>query len=115
MRIGVLGSGLMGSKLGTLSRPPGMRWRSATPAVARSSRGWRATPEDAILAPSGFTASSRARDPVRRRGAAPLLLFIGIHNAGDAVAYHVFVTRPGPAEERGGEDTSEKKGDSAGS
>ena len=39
MRVGILGSGLMGGKLGTSSREPGTRWCSATPAASRSSRG----------------------------------------------------------------------------
>lgn len=45
-----------------------------------------------ILALSAFAASSYAREALFGVGAAALmLLFIGIHNAWDAVAYHVFV------------------------
>jgi hypothetical protein len=48
----------------------------------------------AILAISAFVALSRAREALFGvGGAALLLLFIGIHNAWDAVAYHVFVSR----------------------
>jgi 3-hydroxyacyl-CoA dehydrogenase len=37
MRIGILGSGLMGGKLGTLfARAPDMMWYSATRAATRS-------------------------------------------------------------------------------
>jgi hypothetical protein len=46
----------------------------------------------AILALSAFAALAHAREALFGVGAAALLLlFIGIHNAWDAVAYHVFV------------------------
>jgi len=46
----------------------------------------------AILALSAFAATSHTREALFGVGAAALLLlFIGIHNAWDAVAYHVFV------------------------
>ena len=49
----------------------------------------------ATLAASAFVASSHAREALFAVGAAVLvLLFVGIHNAYDSVAYHVFVTRP---------------------
>jgi hypothetical protein len=48
----------------------------------------------ATLAVSAFAASSHARPALFAVGAAALLLlFIGIHNAWDAVTYHVFVRR----------------------
>lgn len=47
----------------------------------------------AILALSAFAALAHAREALFGVGAAALLLlFIGIHNAWDAVAYHVFVS-----------------------
>lgn len=46
----------------------------------------------AVLAISAYTAHSHARPALFLVGAAALLLlFIGIHNAWDAVTYHVFV------------------------
>lgn len=52
----------------------------------------------AILAFSAFAAPSRPREALFGVGAAALLLlFIGIHNAWDNVAYHVFVNK-GPLE-----------------
>jgi hypothetical protein len=48
----------------------------------------------AILALSAFAAHSRLREALFAVAAAALLLlFIGIHNAWDAVTYHVFVNR----------------------
>jgi hypothetical protein len=48
----------------------------------------------AILAGSAFAAHSYARPALFIVGAAALLLlFVGIHNAWDAVTYHVFVRR----------------------
>src|SRR5262249_19755626 len=48
----------------------------------------------AILALSAIAAPSYTREALFGVGAAALLLlFIGIHNAWDGVAYHVFVTR----------------------
>ncbi|MGP0092136.1 MAG: hypothetical protein ACLPKB_19585 [Xanthobacteraceae bacterium] len=63
----------------------------------------------AILVLSAFVATSHTREILFGVGAATLLLlFIGIHNAWDAVAYHVFVStrdkqvepRPGTTSER---------------
>jgi hypothetical protein len=49
----------------------------------------------AMLALSAFAAPSHTREALFGVGAAALLLlFIGIHNAWDAVAYHVFVRMP---------------------
>jgi hypothetical protein len=48
-----------------------------------------------ILALSSFAAFSRARDALFAVGGATLLLlFIGIHNAWDGIAYHVLVAKP---------------------
>src|SRR5438477_2884394 len=48
----------------------------------------------AMLAASGYVAHSHARPAVFIVGAATLLLlFVGIHNAWDAVTYHVLVNR----------------------
>ena len=48
----------------------------------------------ATLVLSAFAASSHEREASFGVGAAALLLlFVGIHNAWDAIAYHVFVTR----------------------
>jgi hypothetical protein len=48
-----------------------------------------------ILAASAFTARSHERGALFAVAAAALLLlFIGIHNAWDAVTYHVFVMKP---------------------
>ena len=56
----------------------------------------------AMLALSAFAAPSHTREALFGVGsAALLLLFIGIHNAWDNVAYHVFVNPPDPnAEQR---------------
>jgi hypothetical protein len=55
----------------------------------------------AILALSSFAASSHAHDVLFAvGGAALLLLFIGIHNAWDNVAYHVLVNIAGAKSER---------------
>jgi hypothetical protein len=49
----------------------------------------------AVLATSGFEAHLHQRDTLFAVAAAALLLlFVGIHNAWDAVTYHVFVHRP---------------------
>jgi hypothetical protein len=49
----------------------------------------------AMLVASAFPASSYTREALFGVGASTLfLLFIGIHNAWDSVAYLVFVTRP---------------------
>jgi hypothetical protein len=49
----------------------------------------------ATLAGSAFAARSNLNSPLFCVGAAAiLLLFIGIHNAWDAVTYHIYVTRP---------------------
>jgi hypothetical protein len=47
------------------------------------------------LAVSASAAHSHLRVALFGAGAALLLLFIGIHNAWDAVTYHVFVKKPG--------------------
>jgi hypothetical protein len=49
----------------------------------------------AALALSALAAPMHAREALFGMGAAVLLLlFVGIHNAWDAVAYHVLVGRP---------------------
>lgn len=49
----------------------------------------------AMLAASAFAASSHTREALFGVGGSTLfLLFIGIHNAWDSIAYLVFVTRP---------------------
>ncbi len=58
----------------------------------------------AILALSAFAAPSRTREALFGVGAAALLLlFIGIHNAWDAIAYHVFVNVRNTKVERRGD------------
>jgi hypothetical protein len=53
----------------------------------------------AMLAVSAYAARSHARPALFIVGAATLLLlFVGIHNAWDAVTYHVFVNRRGQRE-----------------
>ena len=53
----------------------------------------------AMLAVSAFVSRSHARPALFVVGAATLLLlFVGIHNAWDAVTYHVFVNRRGQRE-----------------
>jgi len=50
-----------------------------------------------VLAVSAYGALSHARQALFGVAAAALLLlFAGIHNAWDAVTYHIFVVRPGP-------------------
>jgi hypothetical protein len=50
----------------------------------------------ALLAVSAFTARARPRESLFGAGAVTLLLLLaGIHNAWDAVVYHVFVNRRG--------------------
>jgi uncharacterized membrane protein len=54
-----------------------------------------------LLAISAFAAATHAREALFGVGAAALLLlFSGIHNAWDAVAYHVFVNMRNPESER---------------
>jgi hypothetical protein len=49
----------------------------------------------AMLAVTAFMADSHLRGALFSLGAAALLLlFVGIHNAWDAVTYHVFVSKP---------------------
>jgi hypothetical protein len=49
----------------------------------------------AALAVSGIESRARFREALFAVGTAVLLLlFVGIHNAWDAVTYHVFVSRP---------------------
>jgi len=51
----------------------------------------------AVLAFSALAAASNEREALFAVGAAALLLlFLGIHNAWDAVTYHVLVNRPDP-------------------
>jgi hypothetical protein len=53
----------------------------------------------ATLAVSAYAARSHPREALFGVGAAALLLlFVGIHNAWDAVTYHVFFKRQGPSE-----------------
>ncbi len=64
----------------------------------------------ALLALSPFAAHSYIRGTLFGVGAATLLLlFIGIHNAWDAVAYHVFVHMRDTNNERGRDETSGKE------
>jgi len=52
-----------------------------------------------VLAVSAYAALTHAREALFGVGAAALLLlFIGIHNAWDAIMYHIFVSRPGTKE-----------------
>ena len=53
----------------------------------------------AILAIAAYGTRNHVRVALFGVGAAALLLlFIGIHNAWDAVTYHIFVKKPGPGE-----------------
>ena len=64
----------------------------------------------AILVLSAVVAPSHTREALFGVGASTLLLlFIGIHNAWDGVAYHVFVTRRDAAAERSRGEISAKK------
>ncbi len=54
----------------------------------------------AMLALSAFVAPSDTREALFGAGAAVLLLFIGIHNAWDAISYHVLVNKPNTKTER---------------
>ena len=55
----------------------------------------------ALLTLSAFAAAARTREALFGVGAAALLLlFVGIHNAWDNVAYHVFVNQPDPDTEQ---------------
>jgi hypothetical protein len=64
----------------------------------------------AMLALSAFAAPSHTREALFSVGAAALLLlFVGIHNAWDAVAYHVFVSRGDTNTERRRDETSGKE------
>jgi hypothetical protein len=64
----------------------------------------------AVLALSPFAAPSHTRGVLFGVGAAALLLlFIGIHNAWDSVAYHVFVNRGDSRNERRRDEPSEKE------
>ena len=56
----------------------------------------------------GFLAHARCVVWRCRRGAARLLLFTGIHNAWDSVAYHVLVNSAGAHRERGHTDPNEE-------
>ena len=64
----------------------------------------------AVLALSPLAAPSRTRGILFGVGAAALLLlFIGIHNAWDSVAYHVFVNRGDSRIQRRQDELSEKE------
>ena len=64
----------------------------------------------ALLALSSFAALARTRDALFGVGAAALLLlFSSIHNAWDAVAYHVFVSRRDTKAESHRGETAEKE------
>jgi hypothetical protein len=64
----------------------------------------------ATLAASPFVAVSHAREALFSVGAAALLLlFVGIHNAWDGVAYHVFVNIPDKNTERRQSEASGKE------
>ena len=63
-----------------------------------------------MLALAAFAAPFHPREALFGVGAAALLLlFIGIHNTWDSVAYHVFVNRRNPEAERHPDGTSEKE------
>ena len=64
----------------------------------------------AVLALTAFAASSRERGALFGVGAASLLLlFIGIHNAWDAVTYHVFFRKEGQDDSQGKDTHAESK------
>jgi hypothetical protein len=64
----------------------------------------------AVLALSAFAARSHAREALFGVGAAALLLlFIGIHNAWDAVTYHVLVNKRDTNAEQRRDETSAKE------
>ena len=64
----------------------------------------------ATLALSPFVAPSRTREALFGVAAAALLLlFVGIHNAWDSAAYHVFVNRGDPKTERRRDELLEKE------
>ena len=88
MRIGILGSGLMGGKLGTLLARAGHEvvFSYARSEVKLPLAGY------ALLVLCALIALSHAHEALLGVAAAALLLlFVGIHNAWDAIAYHVFV------------------------
>ena len=63
----------------------------------------------AVLALSAFAAHAHTREALFGVGAATLLLlFVGIHNAWDAVAYHVFVNMRETNAEPRPHETAEK-------
>jgi len=64
----------------------------------------------AMLAAAAFPAPSRTREALFGVGAAALLLlFTGIHNAWDSVAYYVLVKKGDAKTERGGEEPSARE------
>jgi hypothetical protein len=63
----------------------------------------------AILELSPFAAPFHPREAMFGVGAAVLLLFTGIHNAWDSVAYHVFVNLRDTSTERRRDETSGKE------
>lgn len=54
----------------------------------------------ATLAGSAYATLAHAHEAMFGVAAAALLLFVGIHNAWDAITYHVFVNRGGRVNER---------------
>ncbi|HML08321.1 MAG TPA: hypothetical protein VK430_09385 [Xanthobacteraceae bacterium] len=63
----------------------------------------------AVLALSAFAVDAYTREALFGIGAATLLLlFVGIHNAWDAVAYHVFVRMRDANLDQGRDETAEK-------
>ena len=104
MRIGILGSGLMGGKLGTVFARAGhdvvfsyARSNAKLKKLAREAqRNARAGTPAPTLVGSACAARWNVGGALFAVGAAALaLLFIGIHNAWDAVTYHVFVGKQG--------------------
>ena len=64
----------------------------------------------AMLAASAIAAPAHTREALFGVGsAALLLLFIGIHNSWDSVAYHVFVSRQDTTKERSRDKTTEQE------
>lgn len=83
MRIGILGSGLMGGKLGTLFARAG---HEVVFSYARSRDKL-----EALAKQAGGKARAGAPREAAENADAVLQLFIGIHNSWDAIAYHVLV------------------------
>ena len=63
-----------------------------------------------VFAASAMAAPSHTREALFAvGGAAVILLFAGIHNSWDSIAYHVFVSRGDTYSEQGRDKTSEKE------